>query len=133
MNEKIDWHSVLIYWLEEAENDLKVAGDLFDKENYSYSLFFGHLAIEKLLKGYYVKQFQKHAPLIHNLERLAESSGLNMTEQQKECLMRISTFNIESRYPDIKRSFRTICTKEFTQKELEEVKEVYQWLKSVMK
>ena len=48
MNEKIDWLSVLDYWLEEAENDLKVAGDLFDKENYSYSLFFGHLAIEKL-------------------------------------------------------------------------------------
>lgn len=119
--------------MKKRKNDLKVTGDLFDKEDYPYALFFGHLAIEKILKGYYVKKFQKHAPLIHNLERLAVSAGLNMSDEQKECLIKISSFNIEARYPDIKRSFRTICTKEFTQNELGEIKEVYQWLMSMMK
>jgi len=131
--ENIDWHAVMIYWLEEAENDLKVTSDLFDKEDYSYSLFFGHLALEKLLKSHYVKKFQKHAPLIHNLERLAVSIGLDLSDKHKESLIKISSFNIEARYPDIKRSFRTSCTKEFTQKELGEIKEVYQWLMSMMK
>ena len=133
MIESIDWNAVLIYWLEEADNELKVTSDLFDKEDYSYSLFFGHLAIEKLLKGYYVKKFQKHAPPIHNLERLAVSAELKMSDEQKESLIKISSFNIEARYPDIKRSFRSRCTKEFTQKELSEIKEVYQWLMSMMK
>ena len=133
MIENIDWHAVVIYWRDEAENDLKVTNDLFDKEDFSYSLFFGHLAIEKLLKSYYVKKFQKHAPLIHNLERLAVATELNMSDEQKERLIKISSFNIEARYPDIKRSFRAKCTKEFTQKELDEIKEVYQWLMSMMK
>ena len=132
MTENIDWSTVVTYWLEEAGNDLKVAGDLFDKEDYSYSLFFGHLALEKLLKAYYVKKLERHAPLIHNLERLAESSGLELSEERKDSLIKISSFNIEARYPDIKKSFRAGCTKEFTQRELDEIKEVYQWLKSMM-
>jgi HEPN domain-containing protein len=35
------------FWLEEAEEAKQVAEHLFEKKDYSYSLFFGHLAIEK--------------------------------------------------------------------------------------
>ena len=35
------------YWVSEAEESLGVARHLFEKEDYSYALFFGHLAIEK--------------------------------------------------------------------------------------
>jgi len=131
--ENINWSEVEEYWLEEADNDLKVAGNLFEREDYSYSLFFGHLALEKLFKAFYVKHARQHAPLIHNLERLAVSGGLDLTNEQKESLIKISTFNIEARYPDIKKSFRKQCTKEFTAKELDEIKKVYQWVKSKMK
>ncbi|HRZ27098.1 MAG TPA: HEPN domain-containing protein [Spirochaetota bacterium] len=133
MTESINWDEVEEYWLEEADNDLKVAANLFEREDYSYSLFFGHLALEKLLKAYYVKQIRQHAPLIHNLERLAVSAGLELSDDQKESLIKISTFNIEARYPDIRKSFRKLCTKEFTTKELDEIKKVYQWVKSKMK
>jgi len=37
--ENINWSEVEEYWLEEADNDLKVAGNLFEREDYSYSLF----------------------------------------------------------------------------------------------
>lgn len=110
-----------------------MTGDLFEKENYSYSLFFGHLALEKLLKAYYVRTYEKHAPLIHNLERLAQTAGIDLSQDQKESLIKISSFNIEARYPDIKKSFRAGCTKEFTEKEIEEIRGIYKWLMSIMK
>jgi len=133
LTDNIDWMAVTAYWLEEAKNDLKVTGDLFEKEDYSYSLFFGHLALEKLLKAYYVRQLKKHAPMIHNLERLAQSAGLELSQEQRESLIKISTFNIEARYPDIKQSFRRLCTRDFTEKEITEIRGFYQWLISIMK
>ena len=41
------------YWIRSAENDWRVAGHLFEKEDYPYTLFFGHLTIEKLFKALY--------------------------------------------------------------------------------
>lgn len=35
------------YWLDEAVEALQVAKHLFEKKDYSYALFFGHLSIEK--------------------------------------------------------------------------------------
>ena len=49
------------FWLEEAAEALQVAWHLFEKEDYSYALFFGHLSVEKLLKAIYVvRRLTKH-------------------------------------------------------------------------
>ena len=45
-------------------------------------------------------------------------------------LIEISAFNIEARYPDLKRSFRAKCTKEYTDTQMEKIKATYQWLKN---
>ena len=42
----------------------------------------------------------------------------------------IKSFNIEARYPDVKRSFREKCTKEFTLEQVRNIKEIYKWLKA---
>ena len=42
------------YWTRSAEYDLEVADSLFENKKYHYALFFGHLAIEKILKGIFV-------------------------------------------------------------------------------
>jgi HEPN domain-containing protein len=42
---------IVAYWKVEAEESLKVAHHLIEKKDYSYALFFGHLAVEKLLKA----------------------------------------------------------------------------------
>ena len=47
-------------------------------------------------------------------------------------MIRITTFNLESRYPDEKRSFRKKCTEKFTKKEIEETEEIFKWLKSIL-
>ena len=120
------------YWLEEAEEALKVADHLFEKKDFSYSLFFGHLAVEKFIKAIYVQKRNEHAPQIHNLVRLAEQAGIVMSPEQKETLIIITAFNLESRYPDEKRSFRIKSTKQYTQVELTKIREVIKWLKSIM-
>jgi len=55
MNEKMfDIEKVKTYWFAEAQEALQVADHLIEKEDYSYALFFGHLAVEKLLKALFV-------------------------------------------------------------------------------
>ena len=133
MTIKFDWKKVGEYWLEEAEEALEVADNLYEKGHYSYSLFFGHLAIEKYLKSLYVMVKNEQAPLIHHLERLADAVNVAMSPEQRESLIRITTFNIEARYPDLKRSFRSKCTPEYTREELTKIKEKAKWLKSIQK
>ncbi|WP_084590990.1 HEPN domain-containing protein [Desulfonatronovibrio magnus] len=39
------------FWIFEADQALKVADHLVEKGDFSYALFFGHLALEKMLKA----------------------------------------------------------------------------------
>jgi HEPN domain-containing protein len=117
------------YWADEAEEALAVLDHLFEKGDYSYALFFGHLAIEKMLKGLYVAIKKEHAPPIHNLPRLARMAQVQLNPKRKEQLTLITSFNIEARYPDLKRSFRTKCTWEFTAEKIQVIKEVMIWLR----
>jgi HEPN domain-containing protein len=109
-----------------------VADHLVEKADYSYALFFGHLAVEKVLKALYANRRGDHAPPIHNLLRLAKAVGLDLDEAQTEALVTITAFNIEARYPDLRRTFRRKCTAEFTQVHMATVKELYRWLRSLI-
>lgn len=131
-NKNIDIIAIRNYWISEAKDDLKVAEHLFDKSDYSYSLFFGHLAIEKLLKAIFVTEHKKHAPPIHNLVRLARGAKVSLDKDRTGSLATITAFNIAARYPDIKRKFRQKCTKEYTTQQLKIIKEIFNWLQSIL-
>jgi len=107
-----------------------VAGHLIAKADYSYALFFGHLAVEKMLKALFVTRQKQHAPPTHNLLRLARAAGLEVDEKTVDKLVTVTAFNIEARYPDFKRSFRQRCTPEYTAEQMAMIKELMQWLKS---
>ena len=128
--EELNIENIKSYWMIEADEALNVTDHLFEKKDYSYALFFGHLAVEKILKAFYVDNKKEHAPPIHNLQRIANLSGISLDEDKTEKLILISSFNIEARYPDIKRSFREKCTKEFTLEQIRVIKEIYKWLKA---
>ena len=133
-NEKgIDIEKLKAFWITEAEEALRVANHLVEKEDFSYALFFGHLALEKVLQGICVNKLKDHAPLIHNLVRLAGIAGLNVDEETENALIMIAGFNIESRYPDFKRSFRKKCTQAFTIEQMNEIKRIFKWLQSHLK
>lgn len=116
------------YWLKSAEEDLKVVDHLFEKGDYTWALFIGHLVLEKVLKGYYVKVVDKNAPYTHSLSLLAERTKLNLTEEQQKLLEKVTDFSIKARYPGIKFDFYKLCTRSYTEDYLERIKEFYQWM-----
>jgi len=118
----------ITYWLKTAEQDWKVANHLFEKGDYSYALFFGHLALEKTLKAIYVKKQDETPPFSHNLVYLSEKAGLELQQSNLELLEEISDYNLEARYPDDKFSFFKRCTKEFTSNKIKQIEEIRKWL-----
>jgi HEPN domain-containing protein len=46
---------VIKHWINSADNDYPVMATLFEKGHYNWSLFLGHLILEKILKACYVK------------------------------------------------------------------------------
>lgn len=116
------------YWIKSADNDWIVAGHLFEKGDYPYALFFGHLTLEKLLKAIFVTKFDELPPLTHRLTYLAEKIGLNLSPERLEMLEIITDFNLEARYPDEKFSFYKKCTREFAETYMRRIGETKEWL-----
>jgi len=128
----MDIKAIKAFWITEANEALQVADHLMEKSDYSYALFFGHLAIEKMLKALYVVKQKDHAPPIHNLLRLAKLAGVAVPNEKVDTLIEISAFNIEARYPDLKRAFRKKCDSVYAGNQLLIIKEVYQWLQELI-
>lgn len=130
-NERFE--KIIEYWDVSAEYDVGVAKSLFKQKKYHYSLFFGHLALEKILKAIYVKKKSIHAPLTHSLPYLAEKSGLELEKEKLEKLADFMEFYIEGRYPrDMEAIFKK-CTRDFTGGKLEEIMEMFEWLRTKLK
>jgi len=62
------------------------------------------------------------------LVRLAADADIGLTEEQKVFLDEVNDFNLEIRYPDFKRGFYALCTKEYAEGYLMKIKEFRLWL-----
>jgi HEPN domain-containing protein len=129
---EFDKEKLTKYWIEGSDDDFETMMTMFNTKKYSWSLFIGHLMIEKLLKAYFVNIKSDYPPYIHNLLRLAEKAGLELTADQQEKLITITAFNINARYDDYKTSFKQRCTSEFTNYWIEELKDLRLWIKQLM-
>ncbi len=96
---------------------------------------FGQMVIEKLLKALYAKNNKgaPYAPKTHDLLYLAEKLNLELTEEQEVTLNEITTFNLSTRYDDYKRAFYNKCTDEYTEEQINKIKEVKSWLEMMLK
>jgi len=110
------------YWLEIAQDDVRVAGRLIDSNDRLHALFFCHLGIEKMLKALYVRMNSTSPPPIHNLVRLAMESKLTLSGEDLEFLNELLRFNIEARYPKDRIKMRKTCTKKYSAEILQKVK-----------
>ncbi|AEE91052.1 HEPN domain protein [Tepidanaerobacter acetatoxydans Re1] len=129
----MDKDTIINYWVDTSNRDYQTMLNLYKSKDYHWSLFIGHLVIEKLLKGIYVKNVDDNPPRIHDLLRLAEKAKINTTEEQKDTLDLITTFNINARYPDYNQSFYKKCDHEFTTNNIEKIKELRKWLLLIVK
>jgi HEPN domain-containing protein len=83
----MDHKEIIDYWVTEAEESLIVAEHLFEKRDFSYSLFFGHLAVEKMIKAILVKNGNPQVPRTHNLLRLAKAARIQLNAEQQSSLI----------------------------------------------
>ena len=123
------------HWVESSDRDFEVVQDLFKSKRYDHALFFAHLVLEKLFKALFAKIHEKApiAPKIHNLVVLAEKCNLELDDETHYKLSEINSFNMNARYDHIKFEFYKRCTKEYSMKKLEIIKEIREWVKELIK
>lgn len=107
------------YWVETSEKDWEAAENLFEKKNYVHSLFFAHLALEKICKAHWVKDNKTdHPPRIHNLVYLLSQTSVKLNNEQLDFLNLFNDFQLEGRYPDYQQKIYKYCNREVTDEQL---------------
>ncbi len=124
---------IIQFWVNSSDDNYKSMLNMFNTGEYMWALFTGHLAIEKLLKAYYVKAIDKDVPRIHDLYKLSIKAGLELSDEQKDSLQYVTLFNIETRYEDYRNDFNKKCSREFAEKNIEKIKGLRVWLKEKIK
>ena len=121
---------IITYWIESSDKDYQTMAHLFNSGDLMWSLFIGHLVIEKLLKAYYIHVKDENYPMVHNLLRIAEKAGLLLNDDQQIFYSTVTGFNINARYDDYKQSFYKKCTREYTSLWVDKISEERAWIKS---
>ena len=122
------------FWLESSNRDYESMIKNYETKQYTWSLFIGHLVLEKLLKALYAKlnKTNPYPPKIHNLNILAEKCNLTLNENQIKILFTCNSFNISSRYEDYKNEFYNKCTEKYTREQINNIDSIRQYLKSIL-
>jgi len=128
----MDKKGIVKYWIKSSDNDYETMDFLFRGNNYSWSLFVGHIVVEKLLKAYYTKNIDANTPYIHDLLRIADKAKLELSEEQKNFLDTLTSFNIKARYDDYKLKFYKICTEKFTTIYIGKIRKFRIWIKKLL-
>lgn len=117
------------YWKTLAKEDLSTAIYNLKGKKALATLFFFHLAIEKLLKAHWIKDNMSNTPpFTHDLQKLITETNLEIDAERFEYLFIINSWNIEARYPDYKMTLNKIATPLFLKEHANKVKSIYQWL-----
>lgn len=128
----IDIDKIVKHWIETSDDDFNTMLTLYNSKSFGWSLFLGHISTEKLLKALYVKRFREHAPFTHNLYRLGELIGLEMSDEYSDWFDEITSFNLNARYDDYKKEFYKLCTPKYTQDWIEKIKTIRTWIKEML-
>ncbi|MDP2852646.1 MAG: HEPN domain-containing protein [Smithellaceae bacterium] len=121
----VDISKQIQYWKDAAVEDWDVAKQLLDIGKTRYALFFVHLTLEKALKSLVCQKTNDLAPRMHNLNRLAEIAGLDISDHHTDVLSELMAFHIEGRYPD---SLSEAPSKKEAMEYFNRGQEVLQWL-----
>ena len=129
----MDQEAHVAYWVDSADRDFATVERLFVSGDYSWTLFIGHLVLEKLFKALYVQRRNEMAPRIHDLARLAERCGLSPEPPVVDQLELISRFNLAVRYPDERQDMYRLCTRDYTESVLDSIREIRSWLQTLLR
>ena len=117
------------YWIDSALYDWSGTDEAFHAKRYIHCLFWAHLTLEKLAKAHWVRTHQDNIPpKIHNIVWILEQSNIDLGEENMKFLEMFNRFQLSARYPDYINNMYRICTKDYTEEQLEKVKEIRQCL-----
>ncbi len=129
-NEKIDIEKTINHWIVTSDDDYETMIHLYESKDFHWSLFIGHIVVERLLKAGVVKKTSTHAPFTHDLRRLAKLSQIEFKDFQIGWLDTITTFNLNARYESYKEAFNKKCTPGYTAEWISNIKELREWIKT---
>ncbi|MEK7175333.1 MAG: HEPN domain-containing protein [Patescibacteria group bacterium] len=115
------------FWFTSAQEDWKTAQSLMKSERYMHALFFCHLTLEKILKGF-ISKLGKENKITHDLLLLAQETEIELSEEQAHFLFEVNEFNIRTRYDDYKLSFYKKATKEYAEDYFKKISQFKLWL-----
>lgn len=126
----IDTEKVVSHWIETSDADYLTMLSLYESKSFGWTLFLGHISLEKLLKALYVSKHGKHAPFTHNLYRIAELIEIELSDEYADWLDEITSFNLNARYDDYKKEFYSLCTPEYTKDWISKIDTLRTWIKA---
>jgi HEPN domain-containing protein len=113
------------YWANQVDEDFDCANVLYQSNHYAQSLFWAHLALEKLTKALWIKKNEGNTPpFVHNLLRLISQTDEYFSEEQLQFINEMNSFQIKGRYPDYAESLEKTITKEICEEYLTETKKM---------
>lgn len=116
-------------WMRQADYDMETAAVLMREKRYIYTVFLSHLAIEKALKGLFIKKFLTEPPKTHSLLHLVEIMELSMPNKLNECVFLLNRVSIPTRYPSDIDSLLDSYDESRTRQLFISAEEVIKWLK----
>ena len=122
------------YWINLSNSDFVAAETLIRNGHNIHAGFLCHQAVEKIFKGYHAKVKNDTPPFKHDLDYLAQQSGLYslLNEEQISFIEILNPLNIQARYPDCKNKVIQYLTNERIKSIFERTKELLQWTKQKM-
>ena len=123
----VDVSKQIEYWRKSSDEDFSAAQSLLEKGHLRHSLFFAHLALEKMLKAHVSRETKDIPPRMHNLVRLAEIAGLSLDSEKAGFLRSFDVYQMEGRYPDFNQLHIDLKN---TKDKLTGVEEILLWLKA---
>ncbi len=113
------------YWVRHVDDDFDCATVLYQAKYYAQSLFWAHLALEKLSKALWIKTNESNTPpFVHNLLILITQTNETFTEEQLRFLNEMNMFQIKGRYPDYAEDLEETVSEEICKEYLNKSKEM---------
>jgi HEPN domain-containing protein len=122
-------------WLNIAEEDLQAAEWSFKGDQFLWTVFMCQQCIEKTLKALYIHNKKEIPPKKHDLLSLSKSSNIFelLNDDIIDLFTYLNLYYIETRYSEKREELKAKCNKENTFKILNQTKEVFEWLKNMLK
>lgn len=115
-------------WYKQADFDIAAAINMSKSTTYPYAVFFCQQAIEKALKGLYVKKFKRQPEKIHSLVAIAVKLDITIPNSISSTIQFLNAASVSIRYPPDIEELLEIYSKDRVYDIIKRSEEVLEWI-----